>query len=170
MEIPAKMKKLLILLSLLCVAGPSLFATRFENAPISSDDVAKMLALNANKYVLTFDSPKHAVLKYESPTGTQEVPLAGLTSTVTLLTYVPSDNGPNPIDGFSGNKPARGPLKPLYFWFSGANGSTFTSFWFDASKTNTIRTEFIKGVFTISAYEFPGTSKTPLYRIQVLEK
>ena len=69
------------------------------------------------------------------------------------MTYVPADGGP---------------IKPLRFWITGAEGTYHSSFAFDSSKAKFWRTEIIDGVFTIRASETMDFTGPLAYRIQIL--
>lgn len=152
------MKPTALIFALISLAYSSLFATTLETAPITGDDIKNILDLNANKFQVSFDSPRRVTLRCESwgsGKHKQDFPLNGLTKTITLLTYAPA-----PRDGV--------PVIPLHFWITGAEGTTYSSFSFDSSKTKAWRSGIIDGVFTIAAFETKDFSKTPVYRIQVL--
>jgi len=127
--------------------------TSMETSPITGNDLISILELNVQKTKISFDSPKSVIFRWESQETSKEIPVKGATKAVSLMTYVPTDGGP---------------IKPLRFWITGAEGTYSSCFAFDSSKAKFWRSEIIDGVFTIRASETMDFSGPLAYRIQIL--
>ena len=134
--------------------APSLFAASTESSPITGDDIAHILELDAHKDVVSFGSPKVVTLHWESSGQSKDIQLKSKTSYVRLLRYIPSDGGS---------------IKPLNFWISTDDGSTTSSsFSVDTSKTHFWKSQMVNDVFTVTAYETEDFTQPPVYKIEIL--
>jgi hypothetical protein len=147
---------MIIPFALLITAG-ALNATTYDTLPVTGADVAQVLELNPADYQITktsidFGAPKYVTLRFTPGSNARDFPISGMSSSITLLTYVPKDEGQ---------------FKPLRFWVSGSGGGIHSSFPFDSSKVKFTQSTILDGIFTIRASETEDFSK-PTYKIEIL--
>ena len=92
-------------------------------------------------------------MRIEASGQSKDFVLKELTASVTLLTYIPSEGGPN---------------KSLKFWLRAESGeATHSYFAVGTSKTKFTKSEVLDGVYTIVASDSEDM-KAPTYRMQIL--
>jgi hypothetical protein len=147
------MKTAANLIALCLLFNSTAFAASTESSPITGDDIAELLQLNAHKDAVLFKSPKLVTLHWESMGQSNDLKLKSPTSSVRLMRYIPSDGGA---------------IKPLHFWISSDDGSTtYSSFSIDTSKAHFWKSQMVNDVFTVTAYETVDFTKPPVYKIEI---
>jgi hypothetical protein len=107
---------------------------KHQTVPLSGDDIGQILELRTRKEMISFEKPKFVTLRVEMSGQHYDSSLKEPTTSVTLMTYVPSEGGA---------------IRPLQVWLTAANGDSIHSYFsVDTSKTNFSKSEMVDGLYS----------------------